>query len=280
MEEVYIKLLNKILKTGEPPSKLVLSFLEYDTLVIFYKHLKQKVGVLGVNHELRVLKNEIESRRRRAIFIEQEDYYEQRDGTSKDWTGKSCLLMYFIKKLRKQEKRLLLVGVTLKNTDLSNQDWSRVALIHCEFSNISFKNANLHKISCDECNFENVDFENANLANADLSACNLVGANLVNADLNGADLTGSNLSRADLSGADLASANLTYTNLTFSTLYKSFVEFADFKKADLSYSDVTDVHFINVRSLNLAKKEGMFKDNLKKRPDVSAPWYLDYPENY
>ena len=156
-----------------------------------------------------------------------------------------------------------LSGEDLRKTDLSGAYLEWADLSRTNLRRLNLRLANLSRTKLYKANLNEVDLQGAKLILASLIQANIRGANLSRVVLRGAnlsmtDLSWTNFSDSDLSYSDLTNSLISYTNFHFSVL-----KGANFSKARLHYTILTNVNLNKVKNLETCIHHG--------------PSNLDYP---
>jgi hypothetical protein len=121
-----------------------------------------------------------------------------------------------------------------------NQDG--VPLIGVDVSFAFLRGVNLRGARLSRCAIESGDLRDSNLSEADLTFCNLRSVNLRHANLDGVQLADAELADADLISSSLRGAKM---------------DRVDLARADLRYTDLNQLVWQNITSLQLANVYGV-----------------------
>jgi hypothetical protein len=137
---------------------------------------------------------------------------------------------------RKALEDLYQDGVPFSGIDLPNAD-----LQFIDFRDANLRGADLSGADLTLANFSRTVLRGAKLSDANLGDTKLVGADLVNADLQRArgpaDIRKAQLNNANMRDASLGGSRFNQSNLSRANLSGANLQFADFRGANLSYSD-------------------------------------------
>lgn len=128
-------------------------------------------------------------------------------------------------------------------------DFSCVDAAGENFSELDLRGANFNGAKLNGANFNGAKLNEADFSNTNLYGADFVKAKLNDANFNGSELRCSDFSRANLSHATmtrclLSCANFINTNLHCVNFFDSLLDKADFKNANLNFSNLSLSHQI------------------------------------
>jgi uncharacterized protein YjbI with pentapeptide repeats len=135
---------------------------------------------------------------------------------------------------------LSLAGVTLREADFLNADFSGADLTGASLQEADLANANFSGATLADATLNDADLSHASLDGADLTDANLWRATMAGVDLSNAEAPNTSLIDADMAHANFERADLSGSNLHAATLERANFQSADLTEATLQEADLTD----------------------------------------